>query len=541
MRIIITITIVMLLCGTYSALAQFSPGDLSRAHAQLEGMNHCSDCHEVGKEISGAKCLGCHKEIKSELDARRGYHFSVASSSCITCHKEHLGISAQITIFDRTRFDHSKTGFSLTGKHATKACDDCHTARFIKNPDVATMHRKTSLGLSAACVACHEDRHKGALGTDCNTCHTTTAFKPASNFDHARTKFALVGKHRDVACNKCHTERNTGAQSATAILGTKTFADCTPCHQSPHNAKFAAQSCSSCHTPNDWKDVRGQKFNHDLTDFRLRGKHALVKCQQCHKPDSRISGGRALKMPHSRCTDCHADHHQGEFTARYGKDCARCHTVDGYTPSTFTLDQHASSRFPLKGSHAAVPCARCHAQSSGERSLFRFASLKCESCHKDPHNGQFRKIMGDAGCVKCHSTDEWKSTTFDHAQTAFSLAGKHATISCSSCHQPQGKNGVVQYKGLASSCDKCHAEPHARQFATNGSTNCTLCHSAEGWKLLLFDHTKQSAFALTGAHLKVACQSCHKEEKREGQAVVRFKPLSSRCESCHGQKEMKHE
>jgi hypothetical protein len=530
----------MILCRTNPVLAQFSPGDLARAHARLEGMDHCADCHEVGKEISGQKCLGCHAEIKKGLDAKRGYHFSVSSSSCVTCHKEHLGTNAQITIVDRARFDHAKTGFALTGKHSSKSCDDCHTARFIKDPEIAKMHKKTSLGLSSACVACHEDRHKGALGTDCNSCHTTTAFKPASNFDHSRTKFALMGKHREVDCNKCHTERVASAQSTAAILGTRAFADCTPCHTSPHNARFASQTCSSCHAPTGWKDLREQVFNHDLTDFKLRGKHSAVKCQQCHKTDTRAQGGRSLRMAHGRCTDCHADHHAGEFTARFGNDCSQCHTVEGYTPSTFTLARHTTSRFPLQGAHAAVPCAKCHA-AVGDRSVFRFASLKCEGCHKDAHNGQFKKLMGDAGCTRCHSTEDWKSTTFDHSATAFALMGKHATISCASCHKPQGKNAVVQYKGMPARCESCHNEPHARQFAIGGSTNCTVCHTAESWTSLLFDHAKQSAFPLTGAHMKVDCRSCHKEERVEGKIVVRYKPLSTRCESCHGQKEMKHD
>ena len=529
---------VAVFCLTELARAQFSPGELSRAHAKLEGMSHCADCHEVGKEISGVKCLTCHTQIKKELDLKRGFHFAVSSNTCVTCHKEHLGRSAQITVFDRKSFDHAKTGFALTGKHATKGCDDCHTAKFIRDPEISKKGVKTILGLSEACVSCHEDHHKGTLGTECSSCHATTAWKPASNFDHSRTKFALIGKHHDVPCEKCHNEPTAGNVSRTSILGTKSFADCTPCHTSRHPAKFSSQSCTSCHVATGWKDVREDRFNHDLTDFKLRGKHAQVKCEQCHKPDAKAPSGRLLKMAHSSCTDCHADHHRGEFLVKYNNDCAKCHTEDGYRPSTFTLARHESTRFPLRGAHMAVPCARCHNADSSDRSVFHFASIKCEPCHKDPHGGQFRTLMGQAGCTKCHSTEEWKATSFDHSATSFALVGRHTTVSCSGCHKPTGRNAIVEYKFAPTKCEACHDEPHAKQFAVLGTTSCAPCHTSAGWTSLTFDHEKQSSFSLTGAHKKVPCGSCHKEERVNGKSIVRYKPLSSKCESCHGQKEV---
>lgn len=537
MRLLV-LFVVAVACQAEIVHAQFSPGELARAHQKLEGMSHCADCHEVGKEIIGTKCLTCHKEIKKELDLKHGYHFAVSANNCVTCHKEHLGRNAQITVFDRSRFDHSKTGFVLTGKHTTKGCNDCHTAKFIKDPEIAKKGVKTILGLGEACVSCHEDHHKGTLGTDCNSCHATTAWKPASNFDHSRTKFALIGKHRDVACDKCHNQPTAGNVSRTSILGTRSFADCTPCHTSHHPAKFSSQSCTSCHVSTGWHEVQEARFNHDLTNFKLRGKHVEVKCQQCHKADAKSPSGRILKMAHDKCTDCHADHHQGEFLGKYDNDCAKCHTEDGYRPSTFTLVRHEATRFPLRGAHRAVPCAQCHNASSTDRSVFHFATLKCEPCHKDPHGGQFNVLMGEVGCTKCHATEEWKRTSFDHSRTPFALVGKHTTVACSGCHEPAGRNTIVQYKNAPTKCEGCHEEPHAKQFAVRGTTSCAPCHTSQSWTSLVFDHETQSSFSLTGAHKKVPCSSCHKAELINGKSVVRFKPLSTKCESCHGQKEV---
>jgi uncharacterized paraquat-inducible protein A len=89
---------------------QISPGPLSRAHGNLEGITNCVQCHESGSEISGAKCLTCHTEIKSQLDSKKGFHFANSTASCISCHKEHLGADARITRFDEKQFDHARSG-----------------------------------------------------------------------------------------------------------------------------------------------------------------------------------------------------------------------------------------------------------------------------------------------------------------------------------------------------------------------------------------------------------------------------------------------
>ena len=64
----------LLLLLSLSSLAQFSPGKLSTAHADLEGISNCTKCHDIGNKISEQKCLDCHKEIQTLISADRGYH-----------------------------------------------------------------------------------------------------------------------------------------------------------------------------------------------------------------------------------------------------------------------------------------------------------------------------------------------------------------------------------------------------------------------------------------------------------------------------------
>jgi hypothetical protein len=526
-----------------NAFAQFSPGELSKAHQQLEGMNNCLQCHETGKEISGKRCLTCHQEIKTAIDAERGYHFKVSHQQCIACHKEHVGKDAKTTLFDKDRFDHNETGFPRTGKHSSITCADCHTKKNIKDAKVLEIINKsgkqTYLGLAQACASCHHDKHNNTVRTDCKSCHDTKAWSPAAKaFDHSKTDYKLEGKHASVVCSKCHTEFERKEKDKPLLFTTKSFNDCTPCHPSPHSEKFAMRLCNSCHSSEAWNSQRASgKFNHDLTAFKLVGKHAAVSCEKCHKSGTKSSPSKSLRLAHNKCIDCHADYHKGEFVAKFNSDCRRCHTTFGFQPATFTLAAHNTGRFALNGAHAATPCEKCHTNASDGRKVFHFENIKCESCHKDKHGGQFAKEMAGQSCAACHSTIDWFPKSFDHSKTNFALVGKHAQAKCEGCHKSKnvGVVEVTQYRGTPTKCESCHKEVHGRQFAVNSETNCVSCHQPQGWKLLVFDHSTQSVFALTGAHKRVECRLCHREERRGETTFVRYKPMSTKCESCHAQ------
>jgi hypothetical protein len=605
---------VVVICAAQLAVSQISPGPLSKAHADLEGISNCTKCHESGQAINGTKCLTCHIEIKNQISSGHGFHFVNASTSCITCHTEHNGLDAKITKFDESQFDHSTTGFVLAGKHSAIRCEQCHNPKNINNGDVggilASHPHKTFLGLNPQCVSCHPDRHNGTVNTQCQTCHGVNSWSPATTFDHARTKFALVGKHSQIACSKCHEGLAKMASVASVLFSakayqdctpchasphgrkfsdktcrschtaeswstvvsfnhattsfpldgkhatvqcekchtemkarkngvvsfaTKKFEDCTPCHSGPHNPKFSGRACKSCHTAKAWKTLIAERFDHSLTNYDLEGKHALVKCEQCHQDSRGTEFARRFLLPYQHCTSCHADYHDGQFKERYSNNCAECHTVGGFKPSTFSIKRHDQTLFTLIGAHIAVPCDVCHKGAGTKSQVFHFANFRCEACHADFHKGQFKQQMVEHSCAQCHSTVEWKMTSFDHAKTRFPLVGKHKTVPCSDCHKETIVNGVrnIQYLGLPTDCQSCHKDVHAGQFAENGETRCAACHSPKHWRFLLFNHETQSSFHLTGAHKKVPCAGCHKEEQSGSQFFIRYKPVASRCESCH--------
>ena len=49
-----------------------------------------------------------------------------------------------------------------------------------------------------------------------------------------------------------------------------------------------------------------------------------------------------------------------------------------------------------------------------------------------------------------------------------------------------------------------------------------------------FDHARDAAYRLDGAHVRLACAACHRPETRNGVTFVRYKPLPTTCRGCHG-------
>jgi len=541
MDVRVTLTVALLcLFGLQAAQAQFSPGELSAAHQHLSGLNNCTQCHEVSKVIAGAKCLACHGDIQKSLDAKAGYHFRISAQRCVSCHTEHRGKEQSLSLLNEQTFDHASTGFTRTGKHGTVECSSCHALKNIPDPRLLakakTSGRRTYLGLSQSCISCHADNHNNIVGRECQTCHTPAGWEQVKAFDHSKTSFALVGKHAALACSKCHQDIERKEQGKPILFLAESHDDCIPCHRSPHRNAMAERTCTSCHTPTGWRTPKpGTRFNHQLASFKLTGRHTDVACEKCHKGAGVGTTSQSAKVVIRKCATCHADYHKGDFASKFKGDCERCHTTAGFTPSTFQLAAHSESRFPLMGAHLATPCGQCHTRVNKGRQIFRFTSYACQNCHKDRHEGRFAAEMKSRSCGACHTPRDWSPVNFDHTRIGFELAGKHAGTGCSACHIHRDASGgkVTQYKGTSPRCESCHKEVHGAQFASNSRTDCSRCHQPAGWRFLIFDHARQSSFSLMGKHSRVQCNRCHREERRGTVSFVRFKPLSTKCESCH--------
>ena len=537
---------------TFPASAQISPGPLSKPHSFLNGATNCTSCHKVGAQAT-LKCLECHTEIATRISAGRGLHSRLvspgtASQSCSRCHSEHNGVDFPLVRWQPpiSQFDHRATGWPLDGKHSALRCEQCHSAAHIAVADKPSIKIKdlnrTYLGLSKDCVACHKDQHEGRLGTSCQQCHTTTAWRGVSKFDHSKTKFALTGAHADVKCEKCHTPMADGKPRWTGLA----YERCSVCHNDPHRGSFAA-TCQSCHNTTSWKSVAAAtlagKFDHATTKFPLLGKHADMRCDSCH-----VRGDFKKTIAFQKCSDCHhPDPHSGQFAKRPdGGECSACHAVEGFKPATFGLKEHASTGYPLIGKHADVACAKCHIPA-GKATLFKIKFARCTDCHRDTHLGQFQAAPYLNRCETCHTVQGFRPSTFAlslHKSTRFPLLGAHLAIPCGECHKTASAGplkGAAQFRFDDRTCTACHRDPHRGQFRErmarlqNGkAAGCEACHSVSSWKdLERFDHSS-TKFVLTGAHRAVACADCHRPPKLETNLLnVDFKAAPKQCEECH--------
>jgi hypothetical protein len=541
------LVICLLFAGVRISLGQISPGELTTAHHFLEGIDNCTRCHSIGKALTDDKCVACHNEIRARINLNKGFHATIGGKHCFECHKEHHGQRFEIIRFDKKLFNHSSVGFALQGAHARLECEKCHTKDRIAARDIQgfsdARKQKTFLGLSQECRACHQDQHRGQFTQQCSACHAFDKWKPASKFNHADTKYPLTGLHEKVACLRCH--KNTFEDGKTVRYTNVEHGSCRACHADPHKGKFP-QECDRCHTTSGFLQVKGGVFNHSVTQFPLKGKHAHLKCDQCHSPIptvKNISGELGFHITKFRqCKNCHTDAHAGQFTTRTDNGrCEACHTENGFTIVQFTTVDHAKTKFPLTGAHIATPCVKCHlagkVHALSTRQFRWTGALTCTTCHADIHKGQFAARMTN-GCETCHKTDSWQAVNFSHEKTNFPLRGKHVRIECSRCHKKTDNQiSTMQFARTPNRCYDCHKEPHEQQFAIGGVTQCDKCHTEEAWASLSFNHNTQARFVLKGKHATVPCVKCHKTESINQHQTVRYKPLGTACADCHQSKE----
>ncbi len=554
-QFVICLRALALLCGLVFALpacAQISPGPLARAHQALSGPSNCTQCHSVSTRSAAFRCTECHSEIAAEIQNHHGLHAGfplggAPGSACVKCHSDHNGENFNMLHWDPTPrgFDHSKTGYLLDGKHAATPCRACHTAQHISAATRAVLSRKdlsrTWMGLTQNCLSCHEDKHQGRFGTTCTQCHSTSTWQGAKiddhAFDHSKTAFKLVGQHLNTPCLKCHTPGTDGQPRYTGLQ----FSTCAACHNDPHKGEFK-QDCAFCHTPSTWKKSSfTTTFDHSKTRFPLVGKHTTVACDSCHK-----SGDFKTPIAHTLCADCHkTEPHGGQFlNDPDGGKCERCHTVEGWAPSTFGIPEHSKTAFPLVAPHGKVECKQCH-NSVDKVVRYKIRSAQCIDCHKDEHKGQFAAEPWRNQCQSCHAGLSFKTSNYtiaQHQKSTFPLTGGHLAIACIDCHKPIAGLDTAAFHFRPLSCTSCHQDIHKGQFASRMSRvdakgnplGCLACHSTKDWHdLTKFDHD-QTDFALLESHRAVACVDCHRPPQMERTLLhVNFTQAPKLCNQCH--------
>ncbi len=300
-------------------------------------------------------------------------------------------------------------------------------------------------------------------------------------------------------CLKCHTElkkridQQKGYHSSPVIKGK----ECVSCHSDHHGRNF------------EMVRIVFEKFDHNLTGYKLEGAHAKKDCKDCHKtefitdPDAKKKKKTYLGLG-TECLTCHEDYHQKELSG----NCFSCHDFAAFKPAS--KFDHSKAKYKLLGKHQQVECLKCHKieEVDGKKSQ-KFTGIPfetCTNCHKDVHENQFGQ-----NCIQCHTEESFHAVkemkNFDHSRTSFKLEGKHTLVTCVSCHKTQYTDPIKHDK-----CADCHKDYHEKQFAKQGvSPDCAACHSVNGFagSSYTIEQHNASSFQLEGAHLATPCFACH--------------------------------
>ena len=535
---------------------------LKGAHTRVP----CADCHTARRVRDPAveAWLAQHAGTETYLglgractDCHADEHRGQLKGPCERCHDQRAFAPAR-------GFDHAAS-WPLLGKHARQPCESCHPGeqdaagtRAFPATRAVTFARYRPVA-AGACTDCHEDPHRGRLGSQCRACHghetwrmgTPTAQAVAL---HAKTRFPLRGGHVRVACEACHPRRPEGG---AMLLAPVPHSRCQDCHRDPHEGRLGAD-CEGCHTETSWRvpKVGGRLADfHDRTAFPLRDAHRRVPCAPCHPRDRK--GAQILRpIAHERCADCHTDAHPERASLPAPqRRCEGCHDGVSFQPATYGAKEHADSRFPLQGAHALVACPVCHAQrmvptprpepapGASRRSPWAMRSPwgegagGCPDCHPDPH----RRQLAERPCQECHGAESWAvQGRFDHTkQSRFPLQGRHVEVACVRCHpaETDGEGSFIRYRPLPLQCAGCHADLHLAQFRLlHPARGCPDCHTVEGFKPARFDHQDpaRTTFPLRGAHKEAECPSCHPLVSfAGGVSAAHYRPLPLRCDRCH--------
>ncbi len=140
------------------------PGSLNKAHAFLA--DDCLSCHTPVKGVERDKCVACHAN-DTHIVARQPTAFHTDIKECASCHVEHKGESANISLMSHIAL--VDIGFNMLPNPNVPFDEGAATMAFLENilankqtPEPLFVHPEVSDKEALLnCTQCHsnDDRH----------------------------------------------------------------------------------------------------------------------------------------------------------------------------------------------------------------------------------------------------------------------------------------------------------------------------------------------------------------------------------------------
>ncbi|MCB9208040.1 MAG: hypothetical protein H6609_01585 [Ignavibacteriales bacterium] len=472
-------------------------------------ISNCFDCHSQNTfEGLSQDCITCHQsDFNSTADPN--HIASGFSNDCMECHTTNPG-------WQPATFAQHDNFFQLVGAHKLieSDCAKCHTTGFTNTPN--------------QCSDCHinnynntaDPNHQAAgFGTDCESCHTSNAWQPAT-FDHDNQFFPIYsGSHKGEwnECSDCHTNASNFQVFECITCHEHNQNDMNEEHNGVNGYVYESNACYSCHPTGSGEGG----FNHSTTNFPLTGVHITTQCSDCH-----TSGYSGTSM---ECNSCHLTDFQNTANPNHqqlglDQNCEQCHTTNpNWQPANFPVHNEF---YLIEGAHVSIAndCNSCH---NGD---YVNNKNQCYDCHVNNYTNTTNPNHQSTGfgtdCETCHSQNAWEPATFDHDNQFFPIySGKHNNQwnECSDCHTNTSNFQIFEcincHEHNQTEMDDKHKEVQGYQYI---STECLACHPSgdtEG----AFNHAT-SQFPLTGAHVTTECSDCH---------TSGYAGTSMECNACH--------
>ena len=545
----------------------------------------CLDCHkDLGAELAASR--GLHgKQYKGQ--AVRGLPRRAPRPQHASSMRWPGGAMEKL--------DHALTGWTLDGGHTKVACLKCHTKtsplgkpQFVgtktacggchkdphagrfgdRLPEVPRRRRRgrrsiARRSITSSRASAHRqarDRrvrevpHRHAAEVEAarvrdlrvvpRRIRTRAQFKPKPCTDvsrHRRAGTSGADKMRDeppqaVARDRPRAGRRARRATTAATTSRRRRAGtCASCHQPVHLATFGTR-CESCHASIKWVGLPESigRDNHGKTRYPLAGKHTAVACARCHADAAAAREAIPRASRSARAWPATPTMHKGEFAARKQGECAQCHTVAGFAPTTFGIAEHATTKFALDGKHVATPCSGVPPGAPAAARLpRRQAAVRRLSREPARHAVRDRDGAGRLRHVPQHrrlAPAEDRSLDVAARRRARADGVRRVSRRAAAGRPARGVSAASRATARA-----------ATTTSTPGSSarrapikDCKTCHDATTFKIgAAFDHGKTRLPARRQAPA-APCAQCHAAETlRNGSTAVRWRLGYQQCKDCH--------
>ncbi len=170
--------------------------------------------------------------------------------------------------------------------------------------------------------------------------------------------YAMNNGHRNwPGCFRCHDGRHVLKCDGRPGCEEKPLTrECTVCHTAPERGPLTSLGASAPSSDEDWHR------------WRLEGRHAEIRCDQCHQAGFR---------PPLDCAECHRLDRKAPMMS--DMECTECHKTPGVA-------------------RPVEDCASCHDDLKGLHQGTGHAQAECITCHK-PHRWT---VGSQEPCLTCH-------------------------------------------------------------------------------------------------------------------------------------------